>query len=75
MVGHWSLLGSWSDGLDNFMLMLPELSVVRNAIALLWIIIMAYELTMLDQDSRQNERKHIVKIAILFALVIGTLFI
>lgn len=59
----------------DYVLMFPELSVVRNAIAWLWIIIMAYELTMLDQDSRQNERKHIVKIAILFALVIGTLFI
>lgn len=75
LAGRWSLLGSWSDGLVDFVLMFPELSVVQNAIALLWIIIMAYELTMLDLDGRQNERKHIVKIAILFALMIGTLFI
>ncbi len=55
--------------------MFPELSVVQNAVILLLIFIMAYEQTMLDMDSRQNERKHIVKIAILFTLAIGTLFI
>lgn len=56
-------------------LMFPELSVVQNAVALLLIFAIAYEQTKLDMDGRQNERKHLVKTAILFALVIGILFI
>lgn len=59
----------------DYVLIFPELSVVQNAVALLLIFIMAYEWNMLDLDGRSNERKHIVKIAILFALVIGILFI
>lgn len=51
------------------------LSVGWNVVAWLWVIITAYELLMAELDGRQNERKHIVKIVILFALVIGTLFI
>lgn len=54
----------------DFVLMLPELSVGWNVATLLWIIIMSYELTMLDQDSRQNERKHIVKLVLLLAILI-----
>lgn len=59
----------------DYVLMFPELSVIQNAVALLLIFAIAYESTMLDLDGRQNERKHIVKIAILLALAIGTLFI
>lgn len=59
----------------DYVLMFPELSVVQNAVALLLIFIIAYEQTMLDLDGRQNERKHVAMIAILFAIVIGILFI
>lgn len=59
----------------DYVLIFPELSVVQNAIALLLIFVIAYEQTMLDLDGRQNERKHLVKIAILFVLVIGIIFI
>lgn len=59
----------------DYVLMFPELSVAQNAIALLLIFVIAYEQTMLDLDGRQNERKHVVMIAILFAIVIGILFI
>ena len=51
-------------------LMLPELSVDWNVAAWLWIIIAAYEMTMLDLDGRQNERKHIVKLVLLLAILI-----
>lgn len=54
----------------DYVLMLPELSVSWNVAAWLWIIIMSYELTMLDQDSRQNERKYIVKLVLLLAILI-----
>lgn len=59
----------------DYVLMFPELSIVQDAVILLLIFIMAYEWNMLDLDGRQNERKHIVKIAILFALVIRIMFI
>lgn len=53
----------------DYVLIFPELSVAQNAVALMLIIIIAYELTMLDLDSQPNERKHIVKVAMLFALL------
>lgn len=59
----------------DYVLMFPELSIVQDAVILLLIFIMSYEWNMLDLDGRQNERKHIVKIAILFALVIRIMFI
>lgn len=59
----------------DYLLMFPELSVAWNAVDLLLIFVIAYEMTMLDLDSQQNERKHIVKATILIAIVIGTFFI
>ena len=54
----------------NHVLIFPELNVFWNAVTLLLIFIMAYEITMLDLDGQQKEKKHLVKIAILFVLVI-----
>lgn len=51
--------------------MFPELSAGWNLAAWLWIIIASYEMTMLDQDGRQNERKHIVKLVLLLAILIA----
>lgn len=59
----------------DYVLMFPELSIVQDAVILLLIFIMSYEWNMLDLDDRQNERKHLVKIAILFAIVIRIMFI
>lgn len=53
----------------NHVLIFPELSVFWNAVSLLLIFIIAYEMAMLDLDGRQNEQKHLVKIVILFTLM------
>lgn len=55
----------------DYVLIFPELSTVWNAVTWLLILIFGYEMTMLDLDGQQNERKHIVKATILFALVIA----
>lgn len=59
----------------NYVLIFPELSVFWNAVALLLIFIMAYEMTMLDLDGRQNEQKHLVKVVILFTLVMAEIVV
>lgn len=43
----------------------PELSTELNIALWLWIILMAYEMTMLDSDGYKNERKHFVRIVLL----------
>lgn len=57
--------------MTNHVLIFPELSIFWNAVALLLIFIMAYEMTILDLDGRQNEKKHLIKIAISFLLVMA----
>lgn len=51
----------------------PELSVELNIALWLWIILMAYETTMLDSDGHKNERKHFVRIVLLLAGLIAVI--
>lgn len=49
-----------------------ELSIDWEVAAWLWIVITSYELIMAGLDDRQNERKHIVKLVLLLAILMAT---
>ena len=46
-------------------LIAPDLSVELNIALLVWIILISYEMTMLDSDGHENERKHLITIVLL----------
>lgn len=51
----------------------PDLSAELNIAIWLWIILMAYEMTMLDSDGYKNERKHLIAIVLLFVGLVAVM--
>jgi hypothetical protein len=51
----------------------PELSAELNIAIWFWIILMAYEMTMLDSDGHENERKHLITVVLLLVEFIAVM--
>lgn len=51
----------------------PDLSTELNIALWLWIILTAYEMTILDSDGYENERKHLIAVVLLLAGLIAVM--
>lgn len=58
-----------------YFFMAPELSAQLNIALWFWIVLMAYEMTMLDSDGHKNERKHFVRIVLLLVGLIAVIIV
>lgn len=52
-------------------MLIQEVGIALNIAFWLWIITIAYQITMLNSDGFENERKHLVKIILLFVVLIA----